>query len=101
MILGWIVRFVLLLLILRLVFRFVAGLIQGLSGAPSRSPIGGGQPGVRARRGSAVALARDPVCGTYVVPGKVTLVSKGTTYQFCSEACRRAFEERTSGSRIA
>jgi YHS domain-containing protein len=101
MILGWVVRIVLLLLVLRLLFRLLAGVLQGLKGAPPRSPIGGGQPGVRDRRGRSVALEKDPVCGTYVVPGTVTLVSRGTTYHFCSDACRRAFEGRQGGSRIA
>ena len=36
----------------------------------------------------------DPVCGMDVVPGKTKLVSihRGTSYWFCTEGCRTAFE---------
>jgi YHS domain-containing protein len=36
----------------------------------------------------------DPVCGMAVIPGKTRLVSvyKGSSYWFCAEGCRSAFE---------
>ena len=41
---------------------------------------------------SAVKLARDPVCGTYVAPGTaLSLSAGGTTHYFCSEACRAKY----------
>jgi YHS domain-containing protein len=36
----------------------------------------------------------DPVCGMAVIPGKTRLVSvyQGSSYWFCAEGCRSAFE---------
>jgi YHS domain-containing protein len=47
-------------------------------------------------------MARDPVCGMQVDDKKAarSVNYKGTTYYFCTEACRAAFEknpERYSG----
>jgi YHS domain-containing protein len=40
-------------------------------------------------------LARDPICGTFVVPGKaVEFARGGETLYFCSDACRRRFLEK-------
>jgi Cu+-exporting ATPase len=38
-------------------------------------------------------MAKDPVCGMYVIedPGALKAQSKGTTFFFCSEACRLEF----------
>jgi YHS domain-containing protein len=39
-----------------------------------------------------VQLVRDPICGTYVVPGRaLPLTAAGTTQYFCSERCREQF----------
>ena len=47
-----------------------------------------------------MSLVKDPVCGTYIVPGRaLTTVAQGTTHYFCSEECRRAFERDTAFSR--
>jgi YHS domain-containing protein len=79
--LGWILRFLLAVLVIRAVFRFVWGVFQGLS-APS---------GVaRGRAGETpVALVRDPVCGTFVLPSRALTLGRGDkTQYFCSERCR-------------
>ena len=47
-------------------------------------------------------MTKDPVCGTFVVPGKaLSLTAGGATQWFCSERCRAEFASRlmTSPSR--
>ena len=98
--LGWILRILLILLVIRLVVRLVAGVFQGLTGSGSAGGVGAGDG--RSRRPAAVPLAKDPVCGTYVVPNKaLTAAADGTTHYFCSEACRRAFDRGRRTSRSA
>jgi len=71
---------ILLSLILRSISRFVRGLQQGMGPPRETEP-------------PAVALARDPVCGTFVVPAKALTVGQGSqTRFFCSEKCRRAYQ---------
>ena len=80
-----ILLFVLALLALRAVGRFMGGLSQSARGdAP------------RARAGDTpVKMAKDPVCGTFVVPGKALSATSGDgTVWFCSEQCRDAFVRR-------
>ena len=39
-------------------------------------------------------MVRDPVCGTYVVPGKALELARGReTLYFCSEKCRDEYSE--------
>jgi YHS domain-containing protein len=67
----------------RAIWRLVYGIAEGLS-AP-REP----------KSPSAVALARDPVCGTYVVPSRALTSGSGNDLQFfCSERCRQAWVKR-------
>ena len=80
-----ILLFLLALLALRAVGRFMGGLTQSARGdAP------------RARAGDTpVKMAKDPVCGTFVVPGKALSATSGDgTVWFCSEQCRDAFVRR-------
>ena len=77
--------FVLAILAVRVVGRFLGGLNEGA---------GGGVP--RATAGSApVKMTKDPVCGTFVVPGKaLSATADGATVWFCSEQCRDTFARR-------
>lgn len=80
---------VLFLLMVRFVWRLLGGIVQGAMSA------GPADPGA-ARRGPAappaVKMERDPVCGTFVVPGKaLELARKGETLYFCSDKCRDQF----------
>ena len=52
---------------------------------------------VGAGRGQApVKMTKDPVCGTFVVPGKaLSLSAGGATHWFCSERCRAEFASRS------
>jgi YHS domain-containing protein len=77
---GWIIRLLLLYVILRAISRFVRGIVQGMTPPLPEPP-------------RAVPLARDPVCGTFVVPSRaVTMGSGGDLRFFCSEKCRRTYE---------
>ena len=79
------------LLVARALRGFFAGVSQGIRGqaAPSRRP---GQ-------GQSVRMARDPVCGTFVIPGAALAVRDGDgLHHFCSDKCRDAFVARARRS---
>lgn len=85
-------RFFLLVLLalfaLRAIGRFMGGLAQG-----ARSD--GARPQPRAGE-APVKMAKDPVCGTFVVPGKaLSATTGGATQWFCSEQCRVEFARRS------
>jgi YHS domain-containing protein len=80
-----ILLFVMALLVLRAVGRFMGGLSQAARGeAP------------RARTTEVpVKMVKDPVCGTFVVPGKgPKALANGATVWFCSDQCRDTFTRR-------
>jgi YHS domain-containing protein len=80
-------RILIVLLLLRMLWILYRGIKRGLR----ERPAGG-------TRQSAVALTRDPVCGTYVVPARALPLRDGSLiHYFCSERCRDAFvrEPRT------
>jgi YHS domain-containing protein len=42
-----------------------------------------------------VGLVRDPICGVFVVPGKALASGSGARVKyFCSEKCRRVWQQR-------
>ena len=89
MILGWALRFLLLLIVIRLIWRFLAGVIDGLT-PPAARASGGAK---RAKK--SVPLVRDPICGTYVVRERaLTLDTRHETQYFCSERCRDEYARR-------
>ena len=64
--------------------RFLGGLSQGLNGSSGRRT-----------QVQATNLARDPICGTFVVPSKALSASKGSEIRFfCSDKCRQAWVGR-------
>jgi hypothetical protein len=70
---------ILAIFVARAFWRLVDGVIEGLSGHPAG-------PG-REIRG--VQMARDPVCGTFVVPDRaVAMIDGRQQVFFCSTACR-------------
>lgn len=82
MALGWIVRFLVVMVLMRLAWKFLAGLAQGATARPQAPPT------------KAVSLVRDPACGTYIDRGRaMTLGYKGETHYFCSEDCRANFKQ--------
>lgn len=74
------------LLLVRAIWRLLGGIVQGsISAGPA-------QPGRGRAAPPAVKMVRDPVCGTYVVPGKaLEHVRGGETMYFCSEKCRAQY----------
>ena len=79
MILGWLLRLLAVFLIARAIWRFVAGVLDGMA-VPRQAA---------STTGSAVALERDPVCGTYVLPSRAVMSGRGESLRyFCSERCR-------------
>jgi YHS domain-containing protein len=64
----------------RAFWKMVDALIEGLTGTPR-----GGSPAKQ----SGGQMVRDPVCGTFVLPGRALSVTDGRAYVFfCSTACR-------------
>ncbi len=81
---------VLIVLVGRAFWRVVDGVLEGFRGQGTpRVPSGTHTRGV--------AMARDPICGTYVVPERaVSLTDGGQQLFFCSTTCRDAFRTRTT-----
>jgi hypothetical protein len=70
---------ILAILLARAFWRLVDGVTEGLTGRPAGSN--------GALRG--VQMARDPVCGTYVVPDRaIALIEGRQPVFFCSTGCR-------------
>jgi YHS domain-containing protein len=83
--LRWLLIFLLIVFVLRFINRLMRGLAAGLSS--------GGQAPRRSTGRAPVKMVADPVCGTYVIPGKALHVTRGRdTHYFCSEACRDKWE---------
>jgi YHS domain-containing protein len=78
-------RVLLILILFALAIRAFSRLMAGvLEGAGYRREL---TPGVK--------LARDPVCGVFVVPSKALAVRSGDeTRYFCSEKCRTTWMKR-------
>jgi YHS domain-containing protein len=85
---GWLVRFVLFSLLITLVvraaLRLFAGIVEGATGG-----------GARTSAPPATKMVKDPVCGTYVVPSKALMASRGNqTAWFCSTECQHTWQRR-------
>ena len=91
MFLRFLLFVVMALFALRAVARFMGGLAQGARSEGTRPP---GRPPGRPSE-VPVKMAKDPVCGTFVVPGKaLSATASGATVWFCSEQCRSEFARR-------
>jgi YHS domain-containing protein len=85
-------RFILMSLALTLIVRAIGRLfesfMQGLRGDEPRA--------ARVPR-SGVQMARDPVCGTFVVPDQAPSIVDGRQrVYFCSTACRDKYRAQTA-----
>ena len=80
----WLRTFLLILLIF-FVARALMRLLHGV-----RTGVGSGTASTsRSRMRPPVKMVADPVCGTFVVPGKALELARGRqTHYFCSEKCR-------------
>jgi YHS domain-containing protein len=78
--------FVLIALALRALRRFLGGVAQGVTDDNAgRAP--------RAQQTTPVKMVADPVCGTFVVPGKALQLARGRdTFYFCSDKCRNQWQ---------
>ena len=80
---------------LRVILSTYSAFMEGLRGS-------GGDGRQRRGRGAEkpdqpVQMARDPVCGTFVVPERAVSVAVGRErVYFCSEKCRDAYRARTA-----
>jgi len=82
--------YLMLFFIARAVWRLLQGIVQGAS-----SSSGPRAAGRHPATPPVMKLTRDPVCGTFVVPGKAVEFVRGReTLYFCSDACRRRFLEK-------
>lgn len=78
--------FLLMLALARALMRFVGGVVQGASS--QAGPAGRTPPTAPVPK----KMIQDPVCGTYVLPGKALELSRGReTVFFCSDACRQKY----------
>ena len=78
--------FLLILFAIRFVMRLVRGVAQGATASNPRR----GRPA-----STPVKMVADPVCGTYVIPGKALQLARGQeTFYFCSEKCRDQWSTR-------
>ena len=78
---------VLAIIVSRTFWRIVDGFLQGVTGRDPRRP----------PPRSTVAMTRDPVCGTFVVPERAVSIADGRArIYFCSNACRDAYRARTA-----
>jgi hypothetical protein len=74
----------------RAVAHVFDGLKQGLAGR-SRQARDGNVPA------QGVQMARDPVCGTYVIPDRALMATDGSRQVFfCSPGCRDKYHARTA-----
>jgi YHS domain-containing protein len=79
---------ILFIVIARVFWRVVDNIIEAAGGQP---------PGRAPQRG--VAMARDPVCGTFVVRERALWLGDGDARVFfCSDACRDRYRGQASAS---
>ena len=75
----------LIFLLVRFVMRLARGGVEGMSGDASTPH--------RDRTRNPVKMVADPICGTYVIPGKALHATRGRETQYvCSDACRAKWE---------
>ncbi len=80
---------VLVLLVTRELRRFLRAIAQGMGTRRDPPP----------RIDEGVRMARDPVCGTFVIPGSALAVRDAAgIHHFCSTKCRDAFVARARRS---
>jgi len=81
---------ILFVFIARAFWRVVDNIIEAASGQPPRPS--------NTPRSAAARMARDPVCGTFVLPDRsVSLDAGGSRVYFCSDACRDKYRSTRSG----
>ena len=80
---------ILIAFVARAFWRVVDGVIEGMRDGRS---VGSGSSNAPSRR---VQMVRDPICGTFVVPGRaIAAIRDGRPLHFCSTRCRDAYMSR-------
>jgi YHS domain-containing protein len=83
------------LVAIRAIWKLLQGVMVGMSG-----DAGPRQSSVRPAQGppaQGVQMARDPICGTYVVPERAVSIRDGRqAVYFCSAACRDKYRAKTA-----
>ncbi len=88
-----ILLFILIAFVARAFWRVLDGVLDGMRSGPGADAAA--RPPARS-----VQMARDPVCGTYVVPDRaVVLTAGGNTLHFCSTGCRDAYLDKSARAR--
>jgi YHS domain-containing protein len=78
---------------IRAIWKLLQGVMEGLSG-PSTGRARQAPPSGPPAQG--VQMARDPICGTYVVPERALAIRDGhQAVYFCSPACRDKYRAKT------
>lgn len=75
----------LIVFVARAAWRLLEGVVEGASGVARQGPPARG-----------VAMVRDPICGTYVIPGRALKLGDGSKARyFCSERCLSQYRTRS------
>jgi YHS domain-containing protein len=81
----------------RAVWRLLGGIVEGASGGGPRGRSRGGSHARNQAPERGVSMVRDPVCGTFVLPGSSVALTDGRTrVYFCSDDCRDKYRARTA-----
>jgi len=93
-------RFILLSILLTILFRAVSRLWAGVvRGMQNGNAAAGGRTGGASVPQRGVQMLRDPVCGTFVVPGNaVALGAGGERLYFCSAECRDKYRSKSESN---
>jgi len=76
------------IVVARAFWRLVDGVVAGISGKP---------PGRSQVPSRGVAMVRDPVCGTFLLPDHALTISDGRSrVYFCSARCRDQYQKRSA-----
>jgi YHS domain-containing protein len=85
--LRYILVLILLVLVARAFWRIVDGVIAGVRKSSGSPPV----------PTAGVAMERDPVCGTFVIPQRAIVLGVGERHlYFCSTACRDQYRARSA-----
>ena len=93
---GFLLDAIFTLVAARAIWNLLRGVMQGLSGPPNQ-PRQQSQPRQAGVPAQGVQMARDPVCGTYVVPTHAVAITSGRQpVYFCSTSCRDKYQAKTA-----
>ncbi len=82
------------LVAIRAIWKLLQGVMVGMTSQPNAQRPSAPRSGPPVQ---GVQMARDPVCGTYVVPGRAISVRDGReVVYFCSDACRDKYRAKTA-----